>query len=266
MAKQLANLGIRLADQDAAHTLILTVGKDNVSAIWYGKGMKRARVLVVDDDADIRGLVRELLDRRGFAVSEARDGQEALRRFFEERPDLVVLDVAMPGLDGWATLERIRELSDVPVVMLTAKATELEKTRGLRAGADDYVTKPFGRQELLARVEALLRRTGRRAPEPDVYSDAFVTIDFSQRTVTAHGRPVELTPLEFRLLRALVGRAGEVLTHDELLELVWGTTRGVARAQVRLYVNYLRRKLGPPAADLIETVRGFGYRYRPPEE
>src|SRR5918998_4774207 len=143
--------------------------------------MSDRRILVVDDDADIRGLVRELLDRRGFAVSEARDGQEALRRFFEERPDLVVLDVSMPGLDGWATLERIRELSDVPVVMLTAKATELEKTRGLRAGADDYITKPFGRQELLARVEALLRRTGGREDAPERYSDTFLTIDFQRR-------------------------------------------------------------------------------------
>jgi DNA-binding response OmpR family regulator len=226
--------------------------------------MNHGRILVVDDDSDIRGLVRELLDRRGFAVTEAKDGQEALRRFFEERPDLVVLDVAMPGLDGWATLERIRELSDVPVVMLTAKATELEKTRGLRAGADDYVTKPFGRQELLARVEALLRRTGRRAPEPEVYSDAFVTIDFGQRTVTARGRPVDLTPLEFRLLTAFVRHPNQVLTHDQLLELAWGDAHA-ARGQVKLYVGYLRKKLVPddPDSAPIETRRGFGYAYRP---
>ena len=227
--------------------------------------MSDRRILVVDDDADIRGLVRELLDRRGFAVSEARDGQEALRRFFEERPDLVVLDVSMPGLDGWATLERIRELSDVPVVMLTAKATELEKTRGLRAGADDYVTKPFGRQELLARVEGLLRRTGGRPAEPDVYSDAFLTIDFGQRAVTAGGRPVELTPLEFRLLTAFVRHPNQVLSHDQLLELAWGDSHS-ARDQVKLYVGYLRKKLAPEDPDSvpIETRRGFGYLYRPP--
>src|SRR5215204_7421524 len=162
--------------------------------------MSDRRILVVDDDPDIRGLVHELLDRRGFTVTEARNGHEALRAFYAERPDLVVLDVAMPRLDGWTTLERIRELSDVPVVMLTARAAELEKTRGLRAGADDYVTKPFGRQELLARVEALLRRSGTRETPAESYSDAFVTIDFSQRMVTAGGRPVQLTPLEFRLL------------------------------------------------------------------
>jgi DNA-binding response OmpR family regulator len=225
--------------------------------------MSDRRILVVDDDSDIRGLLRELLDRRGFAVTEARDGQEALRRFFEDRPDLVVLDVAMPGLDGWATLDRIRELSDVPVVMLTAKATELEKTRGLRAGADDYVTKPFGRQELLARVEGLLRRTGGRAFEPDVYSDAFVTIDFGQRTVTARGRPVDLTPLEFRLLTAFVRHPNQVLTHDQLRELAWGDVHA-AREQVKLYVGYLRRKLAPDEPDSvpIETRRGFGYSYR----
>jgi DNA-binding response OmpR family regulator len=227
--------------------------------------MSGRRVLVVDDDPDIRGLVRELLDRRGFDVSEARDGQEALRAFFADRPDLVVLDVTMPVLDGWKTLERIRELSDVPVVMLTAKATELEKTRGLRAGADDYVTKPFGKQELLARVDAVLRRSGPRESAPESYSDSLVTIDFSQREVTVDGRPVELTPLEFRLLATFVRHPNQVLTHEQLLELVWGDAHA-ARDQVKLYVGYLRKKLRPdePDAAPIETRRGFGYTYRPP--
>ncbi|HZB34542.1 MAG TPA: response regulator transcription factor [Gaiellaceae bacterium] len=226
--------------------------------------MSYRRILVVDDDPDIRGLLRVLLDRRGFAVTEARDGQEALRAFYTERPDLVVLDVAMPVLDGWKTLERIRELSDVPVVMLTAKADELEKTRGLRAGADDYVTKPFGRQELLARVEGLLRRAGARAAEQETYSDAFLTIDFSQRTVTARGEPVDLTPLEFRLLTTFVRHPNHVLTHEQLLELVWGDPHA-AKDQVKLYVGYLRKKLCPdePESAPIETRRGFGYCYRP---
>jgi DNA-binding response OmpR family regulator len=225
--------------------------------------MSERRVLVVDDDPDIRGLLRELLDRRGFDVTEARDGQEALRAFFAERPDLVVLDVAMPVLDGWKTLERIRELSDVPVVMLTARTTELEKTRGLRAGADDYVTKPFGRQELLARIDAVLRRAGTREPEPESYTDAFVSIDFSQREVTARGQRVELTPLEFRLLATFVRHPNQVLTHEQLLELVWGDANA-AREQVKLYVGYLRKKLSPEDPDdaPIETRRGFGYSYR----
>lgn len=227
--------------------------------------MSDQRILVVDDDPDIRLLLRELLERRGYSLTEARDGNEALRVFFDERPDLVVLDVAMPGLDGWQTLERIRELSDVPVVMLTAKATELEKTRGLRAGADDYVTKPFGRQELLARVEALLRRTGRREAQPERYSDAFLSIDFAQRTVSVGDDSVELTPLEFRLLTTFVRHPNQVLTQEQLLELVWGDTHA-AREQVKLYVGYLRKKLSPEAPDAapIETRRGFGYSYRPP--
>lgn len=226
--------------------------------------MADRRILVVDDDPDIRGLVRELLDRRGFSVLEAKDGQEALRTFFDVRPDLVVLDVQMPGLDGWKTLERIRELSDVPVVMLTAKTTELEKTRGLRSGADDYVTKPFGRQELLARIEALLRRTGAREAQPEVYSDSFLSVDFARREVSVGAEQVELTPLEFKLLTAFVRHPNQVLTHEQLLELVWGDALA-ARDQVKLYVGYLRKKLSPDAPDSvpIETRRGFGYAYRP---
>ncbi len=227
--------------------------------------MAERRILVVDDDADIRGLVRELLTRRNFDVLEANDGNEALRVFFDERPDLVVLDVSMPGLDGWKTLERIRELSDVPVVMLTAKASEIEKTRGLRAGADDYVTKPFGRQELVARVEALLRRAGSRTAHDEVYSDAFLKIDFARREVIARGAPVELTPLEFRLLSEFVRHPNQVLTHEQLLELVWGDGHA-SRDQVKLYVGYLRKKICPdePEAAPIETRRGFGYSYRTP--
>jgi DNA-binding response OmpR family regulator len=227
--------------------------------------MAEGRILVVDDDADIRGLVRELLERRGFSVAEAMDGKQALQEFYAGRPDLVVLDVAMPGMDGWTTLERIRELSDIPVVMLTARSAELEKTRGLRAGADDYVTKPFGRQELLARIEALLRRAGgREAAAAESYSDSFVSIDFAQREVTAGGQAVDLTPLEFKLLTTFVRHPNQVLSHDQLLVLVWGD-QDASREQVKLYVGYLRRKLSPDAPERapIETRRGFGYTYRP---
>jgi len=225
-----------------------------------------ASVLVVDDEADIRSLVRELLERAGHDVVEAGDGNEGLRTFFSARPDLVVLDVSMPGLDGWGTLERIRELSDVPVVMLTAQAQELAKVRGLRGGADDYITKPFGRQELLARVEANLRRPRSDTAAPATYSDGFVTVDFAQRTVEVEGTPLSLTPLEFRMLAAFVRNSNQVLSHEQLLELAWGDARNVERDQVKLYVGYLRRKLGVPSGEEspIETVRGFGYRYRPP--
>ncbi len=222
-------------------------------------------VLVVDDDADIRDLVGELLRRAGHEVIEAPDGESGLKLFYAQQPDLVVLDVSMPGLDGWEVLKRIRELSDLPVLMLTARAEELEKVRGLRAGADDYVTKPFGRQELLARVDAALRRGGGEPQGQETYADDFLTVDFAQRRVSAGGVDLTLTPLEFRLLGAFVRNQNQVLSHDQLLELAWGDARSADRDQVKLYVGYLRRKLGTGAGDAspIETVRGFGYRYRP---
>jgi DNA-binding response OmpR family regulator len=221
------------------------------------------RVLVADDDRDVRTLVRTLLERAGYEVLEAADGRECLRVMYERRPELVVLDVGMPALDGWETLMRIREVADVPVLLLTARGDELDRVRGLRAGADDYVPKPFGRQELLARVEALLRRSRSVTPIRSGYSDDLIEIDFDQRTVTARGRPVELTPLEFRLLAAFVQHPGQVLSHDQLLELAWGDADSHSRDQVKLYVGYLRRKLdgAAGAGPAIESVRGFGYRY-----
>jgi DNA-binding response OmpR family regulator len=222
-----------------------------------------ARILVVDDEADIRTLLRDLLERAGFEVDEAPTGREALRALAAAPPALVLLDVSMPELDGYQTLERIRDLSDVPVIMLTARAQELEKVRGLSAGADDYVAKPFGRQELLARVQALLRRSGGRSELLEAYKDEFVSIDYAQRSVRVQGRPVKLTPLEFKLLAAFVQNPDRVLSRDELLNIVWGDPYGVSGDQVKLYVGYLRRKLAPddPGSVPIETLRGFGYRY-----
>src|SRR5205085_1694229 len=155
---------------------------------------------VVDDDEDIRTLVATLLERTGATVRQAGDGREGLREFHAWRPDLVVLDVNMPGLDGWTVLERIRDMSNVPVIMLTARGAELERVRGLQAGADDYMVKPFGRQELVARVQALLRRARSSGDDhQDSYGDDHLTIDFAQRAVTYGGRDVALTPLEFKL-------------------------------------------------------------------
>jgi DNA-binding response OmpR family regulator len=227
--------------------------------------MKRASVLVIDDEADIRGLLRELLERAGYEVAEGANGRDGLRALYATSPDLVLLDVSMPELDGWQTLERIRDVSDVPVVMLTARAAELEKVRGLKAGADDYVTKPFGRQELLARVEAHLRRVGDRTEQPATYADGLVAIDFAQREVTVNGTQVTLTPLEFKLLSTFVRNPNQVLSHEQLLELVWGDALSGSRARTKLYVGYLRQKLATAddGATPIETVRGFGYRYRP---
>lgn len=238
------------------------------SGAGYESGMKRALVLVVDDDDDIRGLVRELLERAGHEVRTASNGREGLRMLFERTPDLVILDVSMPELDGWAVLERIREMTDLPVMMLTARDAELEKVRGLKAGADDYVVKPFGRQELVARVEAILRRhRASVATVLEAYSDDLVAIDYREHSVTAGGREVALTPLEFRLLSVFTQHPNAVLSREQLLELVWGDVMATSGDQVKLYVGYLRRKLATdghdPASSPIETVRGFGYRYRP---
>jgi DNA-binding response OmpR family regulator len=230
--------------------------------------MSAALILVVDDDPDLRDLVRELLERAGHSVRTAAGGREALKLLYDVRPQLIVLDVTMPDLDGWATLERVRDVTEVPVLMLTARGAELEKVRGLTGGADDYVTKPFGRQELLARVEALLRRSGgAEVPEREVYDDGVIAIDMSRARVEVRGTEVALTPLELRLLHTFVRNPDLVLSRDQLLELVWGAQPGVGADQVKLYVGYLRRKIGPglgDAPDPIQTVRGFGYRYSLP--
>jgi len=226
--------------------------------------MTAGRVLVVEDDEDVRALVRTVLERAGMNVIEAADGREGLRKFYEMKPRLVVLDVRMPELDGWEVLKRIRELSQVPVLMLTVDASELDKVRGLRQGADDYVTKPFGHQELIARIEAILRRAGETGSEGEVHSDDLLEIDFPQRRVTVLGQEVDLTPTEFKLLAVLARHPNQVLSSDQLLEMVWGDSFDRSRDQVKLYVGYLRRKLRDAAGvNPIETVRGFGYRYQP---
>ncbi len=226
--------------------------------------MNRSTILIVEDEPDVRKLVRVIVERAGMDVVEAATGTDGLRVFYEHRPSLVILDVGLPDLDGWQLLERIRELSDVGVLMLTACATEMEKVRGLRGGADDYLTKPFGRQELVARIEALLRRGGGRRFEAERYDDGLVEVDFRQRRATVRGTELNLTPTEFRLLGAFVHNPSQVLGHDQLLETVWSDTLDGSRNRVKLYVGYLRRKLRTATgADPIETVRGFGYRYNP---
>jgi len=234
--------------------------------------LQGARVLVVDDDETIRAVVRRLAELGGAEVAEAATGEEALRELYTGRPDIVVLDIDLPGLDGWQVLERIRQLADLPVVMLSAHADELEKVRALHAGADDYVTKPFGPQELLARLEAHVRRAAARAPGRGSgdrgfapYRDASVAVDSLHAEATVHDRPLAVTPREFRLLAAFVNHAGRTLSAEQLLDLAWDDPAGDPR-RVKVYVGYLRQKLADAGLDPppIETVRGFGYRYRPP--
>ena len=229
-----------------------------------------ARILIVEDDQDVLDLVTAIVERSGHRVQTALDGAAGLREFFSWRPDVVILDISMPEYDGWTVLDRIREMSDVPVLMLTARSAELDKVRGLRAGADDYMVKPFGRQELVARIDALLRRAGDRDGDGEVdggaLHDELLEIDFAQRQATVRGAVLELTPTEFRLLTAFARHPGQVLGPAQLLELVWGGPAASSNDQVKLYVSYLRRKLRDAAAvEPISTVRGFGYRYDPAE-
>ena len=224
--------------------------------------MSDATILVIEDEPDIRGLVVALVERAGMRAREAADGREGVRAFFEQRPDLVVLDIGLPELDGWQVLDRIRDLSDAPVLMLTAEGGQLQKVRGLEGGADDYVTKPFGSEELVARINALLRRRTRDDDE-ETLDDGMVKLDAAGRRVEVEGREVVLTPTEFRLLAFLMRNRNQVVSQLQMLEEVWGNADADPH-QVRLYVSYLRRKLNEAGVDPIETVRGFGYRYRLP--
>jgi DNA-binding response OmpR family regulator len=230
-----------------------------------------AQVLVIDDDETIRAVVRRIVEMAGANVTEATTGEEGLRALYAGRPDVVVLDIGLPGLDGWQVLERIRQLTDLPVLMLSAHDDELEKVRALQAGADDYVTKPFGAPELLARLQVQVRRARAASPRGSApllpYRDAALAVDFLHAEATVHDRPLPLTPREFRLLAAFVRHAGRTLSPEQLLDMAWDDPAGDPR-RVKVYVGYLRGKLAAAGLDPppVETVRGFGYRYRPPAD
>ncbi len=229
-----------------------------------------ARILIVDDEPDILALVAARLDLAGHQTIQASTGEEGLRAFFDHRPDLALLDIDMPGMDGIELCGRITELSNIPVLFLTALGSEHEKVRGLAAGADDYIVKPFGRDELMARVGAALRRASLPSisKSPDAYTDSALTIDYASHRVTARGKELKLSPLEFKMLAALVGNAGQVLSQERLIDLVWGAdSLETAPESVRLYISYVRGKIedNPRKPRLIQTVREFGYRYVMPE-
>jgi DNA-binding response OmpR family regulator len=222
------------------------------------------RALAIGGDPETQGSLRALLEAATIELIVAIDGSTGLKAFYAERPDLIVLDLELEDIEGWDVLARIRELSDVPVVLLTgAEGGGADRVRGLRAGADDCVTKPCGGPEMLARVEGLLRRRRGEARAPAVLDDEFVHIDHVRHRVEVLGIEVELTPTEFRMLAAFAENPGRVLGHGQLLEMVWGSSLR-ERDEVKLYVSYLRRKLAAAArVDPVETVRGIGYRYRP---
>ena len=226
-----------------------------------------AQILCVEDDADVAHALGLVLRGGGLEVSTATDGREGLRKFHNGRQDAVLLDVGLPALDGWEVLARIRHASDVPVLMLTAQGHLSDKVRGLQAGADDYLAKPFRNAELLARVRALLRRR-RGRPDLEIFDDGCVELAFVSKQVRVDDQPVELTPGETRLLAALVRQGGQTLTTDELREQAWGDPRSTERpatgtAQLASTVEQLSRKLGDACAagSPIEAIPGSGYRY-----
>lgn len=228
-------------------------------------GHQRRRILVVDDEPRMIHFIRLNLEHDGFRVFEASSGSQALERLRDHLPDLVLLDVMMPDLDGFETLRLIREISTVPVIMLTAKGEEDDRVRGLELGADDYVTKPFSPRELVSRVKAVLRRTempGSTTSEI-IEVDDRLKLDFDRREVWVDGEKINLRPTEYRLLYHLVQNAGWVVPHEQLLAKVWGYEYREETHYLRLYINYLRKKLEPDPANpiYILTERGVGYRF-----
>lgn len=225
----------------------------------------KKRILVVDDEPRMRRFVRMNLDLEGYEVLEADNGLIALEKVRDDMPDLVLLDVAMPEMDGFETLERIREVSAVPVIMLTVKNDEADRIKGLDLGADDYVTKPFSPRELLSRIRAVLRRVepAKGSVEEPLIIDEDLQIDFPRRTVIARGEHIKLRPTEYRLLLHLVENAGWIVTQETLLSKVWGPEYRDDNQLLRLYITYLRKKIEPDPANprYILTERGVGYQF-----
>lgn len=224
-------------------------------------------VLLVDDDSTLLKFLSEFLKNADFNVLTTDKSESALRLLFDERPDILVLDVMMPGMDGFVLASRVRELSSVPMILLTAKTSESDKLRGFRLGVDDYITKPFSFAELSARITAVLNRArGANTTQRNLYTFGNVTVDLDKLSVVREGEAVSLSPTEFKMLRFLVENKGRAISEEELLKTIWGLEPmpGSERGYVRRYIWFLRQKLerDPTDPELIQTVRGFGYRMR----
>jgi two-component system KDP operon response regulator KdpE len=224
-------------------------------------------VLIVEDEPEFAGLLELWIGRAGYRTVSASTGPDGLARFYDERPDLVVLDVALPGLDGWQLVERIREFSRVPIVLVTARSSEADKVRGLKLGADDYITKPLSFAELVARIEAALRRAA-TAPvdRPHRLRHRDLVVEIDEHRVQLRGEEVRLTPTEFRLLAFLVERAGQLVTHRQVLSGVWGSGYDADVHLLRMTIRNLRLKLEAvaPGDAYIATEYGLGYRLTGP--
>ncbi len=228
----------------------------------------KGKLLIIEDDASLVKALEVYFARVGYEVISATNGQEGLRTLYDERPDIILLDIAMPKMDGWDACQRIRELSDVPIVMLTARVTEDERVRGLKLGADDYVVKPFSLKELEARLEAVMRRapdkkSGRAGP---LFANGELVIDADRLFVTRNGGRIDLTPTELRLLLFLAENVGRVLTHRQILDKVWGREYSDDVDYVKLFVYRLRRKIEPDPKNprYVVSERGIGYRFVDP--
>ncbi|MEM8534805.1 MAG: response regulator transcription factor [Chloroflexota bacterium] len=227
--------------------------------------LKDKLILVVDDETRMINFMRMNLELEGCRVLSATNGRDAIDQVREELPDVILLDIMMPGMDGFETLRRLREFSQAPVLILTAKDDEEDRIKGLELGADDYVGKPFSHRELVSRIRAVLRRHYAAPPTPQtsVHVDERLTIDFARREVLVNGERINLRPTEYRLLYHLVQNAGYVMTHEMLLSRVWGPEYRDETHYLRLYVTYLRQKIEEDPADpqYILTERGTGYRF-----
>jgi two-component system KDP operon response regulator KdpE len=224
-------------------------------------------ILIVDDEPRMRRFVRMNLELEDLRVSEASDGLEAIRKVREEMPDLVVLDVEMPHLDGFETLAEIRRASSVPVIMLTVRGEEEERIKGLDLGADDYVTKPFSARELVSRINAVLRRVQLSSPverSSRIDVDERLSVDLDRREVLVNGEPVKMRPTEYRLLHYFMQNPGRMLGHEQLLSSVWGPEYVDDNQILRLYITYLRQKIEPDPSNprYIFNERGVGYRFK----
>ena len=228
-------------------------------------GFSGKTVLVVDDESRMVEFIAMNLELEGFHVVRAANGSGALEKATKEHPDLVLLDIMMPDMDGFETLQELREISSVPVIFLTAKSEEVDRIKGLDLGADDYITKPFSPKELVSRIRAVLRRTEPAAvTSSEIVVDDELRVNFNQRKVIVRGQEVRLRPTEYRLLYQLVTNAGKLLTHEVLLSRVWGAEYRDEDQYVRLYITYLRQKIekDPKNPKYILSERGLGYRFK----